>query len=212
MYHIFFIHSSADGHLAGFHVLAIANSAAMNTGTCLFELPYDPVIPLLGIYFEKRHYWLFIQLKCSRYLRKTLRKLYPRPSLDIIFSFLGKKWHLGTCSPNHLDWVLQELNWIFREYILLFFLYTNPWLSCAFKNHKVIASIFSILPCPTSVILPHISGPKNLSFKIAHYMQLENHVLNLYSLSCKCALKIIWFNILNLLFHTVAFKIPASQW
>ena len=30
MYHSFLIHSSADGHLGGFHVLAIINSAVMN--------------------------------------------------------------------------------------------------------------------------------------------------------------------------------------
>ena len=32
MYHSFLIHSSADGHLGCFHVLAMINSASMNIG------------------------------------------------------------------------------------------------------------------------------------------------------------------------------------
>ena len=32
MYHSFLIHSSSDGHLGCFHVLAVIDSAAMNAG------------------------------------------------------------------------------------------------------------------------------------------------------------------------------------
>ena len=51
LYHSFLIHSSADGHLGFFHVLAIINSATMNTGVhvSLSDLVSSGCMPRSGI-------------------------------------------------------------------------------------------------------------------------------------------------------------------
>ena len=55
MYHSFFIHSTVDGHLGCFHVLAIINSAAMNNGlhvsfSILVSSEYMPRSEIAGSY------------------------------------------------------------------------------------------------------------------------------------------------------------------
>ena len=39
--YIFFIHSSVNGHVDCFHILAVVNSAAINTGVHVFELEFS---------------------------------------------------------------------------------------------------------------------------------------------------------------------------
>ena len=56
VYHIFITHLSVDGHLGYFHVLTIANNAAVNIGVmCLFELVFIfslTVYPELGLLYH----------------------------------------------------------------------------------------------------------------------------------------------------------------
>ena len=109
MYHIFFIHSSLNGHLSCFHVLAIVNSAAMNIGMhvsfwIIVLSRYIPRSGTSGSYGNYNFYFLFEE---SPYCFPVAAPIYiPTNTVGVsLFS---------TCSPvfvicwflndGHSDW------------------------------------------------------------------------------------------------------------
>ena len=80
MYHIFLIHSSVDGHLGCFHVLAVMNSAVMNIGVhVLFERKFClGVCPGVGLL---DHWW---ECKLVQPLWKTVWSFLRKLNIELV--------------------------------------------------------------------------------------------------------------------------------
>ena len=92
MYHSFLIHSSADGHLGCFHVLAIINSAVFAQ---ILKLTFSET-KLLGIYPEetKTERGTCIPLFIAALF--TIARTWKQPRCPLIDEWIKKLWYTYT--------------------------------------------------------------------------------------------------------------------